>query len=133
MAKQWNQIYWSLYPDNNPKVDWQETAKYLNVTSLYRPNLQQPELVEVTKYENLRFGLIQQEDSIKEPLVQLADLFPGMARYSNEYGRQCIQWSESQVSKWQLKFKYPCLGNNMGGKDARKRMCLYQLIGSLSL
>jgi len=131
MAKQWDQIHWNLYPDNNPKVDWKETAKYLNVTSLYRPNLQQPELVEVPKYEKLQFGRIQQVDSIKEPLVQLADLFAGMARYSNEDGQQCVQWLESQVSKWQLKFKYLCPRNNIRDKDTRKRVCLYQLIGKL--
>ncbi|MFC1957173.1 DUF3800 domain-containing protein [Chloroflexota bacterium] len=130
-AKQWNQSHWNLYPDNNPKVDWKETAKYLNVTSLYRPDLQQPELVEVPKYEELQFGRIQQVDSIKEPLVQLADLFAGMARYSNEDGRQCVQWLSSQVSKWQLKFKYLCPRNNMKDKDTRKRVCLYQLIGKL--
>jgi len=131
VAKQWDQIHWSLYPDINPKVDWKETAKYLNETSLYRPNLQQPRLVEVSKYEKLRFGRIQPEDSIKEPLVQLADLFAGIARYSHEDGRQCIQWLGSQVSKWQLKSKYLCPGNNTGDKDARKRVCLYQLIGKL--
>jgi len=131
MAKQWNQIHWHFYPDNNPKVDWKETAKYLNITSLYRPNLQQLELVKVPKYENLQFDRIQQVDSIKEPLVQLADLFAGMARYSNEDGRQCVQWLGSQVSKWQSKFKYLCPRNNIKGKDARKRVCLYQLIGNL--
>jgi len=131
MAKQWDQIHWNFYPDNNPKVNWKETAKYLNITSLYRPNLQQPELVEVPKYEKLQFGRIQQVDSIREPLVQLADLFAGIARFSNEDGRQCVQWLESRVSRWQLKFKYLYPKNNIKDKDARKRVCLYQLIGKL--
>jgi len=131
MARQWNQIHWNLYPDNNPKVDWTETTKYLNVTSLYRTNLQQPELVEVPEYEKLQFSRIQQVDSIREPLVQLADLFAGMARYSHEDGQQCVQWLESRVSKWQLKFKGLCPTNNTRDVRTRKRACLYQLIGKL--
>jgi len=131
MAKQWSQIHWNLYPDKNPKVDWKETAKYLNVTSLYRPNLQQPELVKAPEYEKLQFGRIQQVDSIEEPLVQLADLFAGMARYSYEDGPQCVQWLDSQVSKRQLKFKKLCPMNNIRDIHTRKRECLYQLIGKL--
>lgn len=131
MAKQWSQIHWNLYPDKNPKVDWKETAKYLNVTSLHRPNLQQPKLVKAPEYEKLQFGRIQQVDSIEEPLVQLADLFAGMARYSYEDGPQCVQWLDSQVSKRQLKFKKLCPMNNIRDRHTRKRECLYQLIGKL--
>lgn len=131
MARQWNQIHWNLYPDNNPKINWKETAKYLNATSLYRTNLQQPELVEVVKYEELQFSRIQQVDSVREPLVQLADLFAGMARYSHEDGRQCAQWLESEVSKRQLRFKDLCPTNNTSDVRTRKRVCLYQLIGKL--
>lgn len=131
MARQWNQVYWDLYPDNNPKVDWKETAKHLNVTSLYRHSLQQPELVELPAYEKLQFGRIQQIDSVEEPLVQLADLFAGMARYSCEDGGQCVQWLDSRVSKWQLRFKDLCPTNSAGNLHTRRRLCLYQLIGKL--
>jgi hypothetical protein len=131
VARQWNQIHWNLYPDHNPKIDWDETAKYLNATSLYRTNLQQPELVQVASCEELQFGRIEQVDSVRDPLVQLADLFAGMARYSHEDGRQCVQWLESRVSKWQSRFKGLCPTNSASDVRTRKRVCAYQLIGQL--
>ena len=131
MARQWNQIHWNLYPDDNPKIDWNETARYLNAASLYRTNLQQPELVQVASYEELQFARIEQVDSVRDPLVQLADLFAGMARYSHEDGRQCVQWLESRVSKWQLRFKDLRPMNSASDVRTRKRVCVYQLIGKL--
>lgn len=131
MARQWNQIHWNLYPDDNPKIDWNETARYLNSASLYRTNLQQHELVQVASYEELQFARIEQVDSVRDPLVQLADLFAGMARYSHEDGRQCVQWLESRVSKWQLRFKDLRPMNSASDVRTRKRVCVYQLIGNL--
>jgi hypothetical protein len=131
MARQWNQIHWNFYPDNNPKVDWNETARYLNATSLYRTNRQQPELVEAAGYDELQFGQIEQVDSVKEPLVQLADLFAGMARYSHEDGRQCVEWLESRVDRRQMKFKDMCPADNTSDVRTRRRRCVYQLIANL--
>ena len=131
MGRQWNQSRWSLYPDNNPKVDWDETAKYLNAASLYRTNPQQPELVEVPRCDELQFGRPEQVDSVREPLIQLADLFAGLARYSCEEGRQCIQWLDSQVSRQQLRFRDLCATTSVRDSHTRRRLCLYQLIGKL--
>ena len=131
VARQWNRIHWDLYPDINPKVDWEATARYLNATSLYRPSLQQLELLELPARERLRFDRIQQVDSAGEPLVQLADLLAGLARYSCEEGRQCVQWLDSQVSRRQLRFKDLCATNRLRDSHTRRKLCLYQLIGNV--
>ena len=45
MAGQWKEIRWNFYPDTNSKINWNEIAKYLNMTSLSRSKLKQPTLL----------------------------------------------------------------------------------------
>jgi len=102
-VRQWNQIEWDFYPDKNSQVHWNEIADYLNRTRLVRYQSNLLSLLE-NEYEiqPLRFKIIDPLDSLYEPLIQLADLFAGMARFVKEEGKQCIQWLDYCRNKNQL-------------------------------
>jgi hypothetical protein len=95
-GRQWNQIEWNLHPDINSQIDWNKIAGFLSKTRLYRakPNL-------LTLFEDeesvreFQFNKIEPKESSEEPLIQLADLFAGLVRFSREEGEQCVQWLDS--------------------------------------
>lgn len=96
VGRQWNQIEWKLYPDINSQIDWNKIAGFLSRTRLYRakPNL----LTLFEDEESIRafqFNEIEPKESSEEPLIQLADLFAGLVRFSREEGEQCVQWLDS--------------------------------------
>lgn len=104
-ARQWNQTEWNFHPDENSQIHWNEIIEFLNRTRIgySKPNL-------LTLFESddakqlFQFGGIKQLNSLQEPLIQLADLFAGMARFTREEGEQCIQWIDSWGNKAQLQF-----------------------------
>ena len=68
-------------------------------------------------------------ESRQEALVQLADLFAGMARFSREETQQCVQWLNSRVNKDQLRL--PNFLDSTGVEDETTaiRQNRFQLIG----
>lgn len=131
MAGQWKKIRWDFYPDAHSKVNWNEITEYLNMTSLSRSKSRQPTLLNLLEdSQTFQFDKVQSLDSVKEPLVQLADLFAGMARFSGEECPQCVHWLSSFGNRNQLKLQ----GMHMkSSKDQKTRIkeCRYQLIGEL--
>ena len=96
MVRRWGYTKWRFYPDMNSKVDWSEIVSYLNRTKL-RKRIEKPLLIKLMLDENAEFEFseVKQVDSVEEPLVQLADLFAGMARFSHdskEYDVNCAEW-----------------------------------------
>jgi len=91
-----------LYPDENSAINWLEIQFYLNQTKL--PRRSSPGLITFFKKDpyNINFLKIEQLNSKNEPLIQLADLFAGMARFSKEKGRECVKWLNVQKKKNQL-------------------------------
>ena len=131
MAGQWKEIKWNFYPDTNSKINWNEIAKYLNMTSLSRSKLKQPTLLNLLQDNHtFQFDEVQPLDSVKEPLVQLADLFAGMARFSGEECPQCVQWLSSFGKRNQLKLQNTRMKSSKD-QSTRIKECRYQLIGEL--
>ena len=66
--------------------NWGRIIKYLSMTRMHRKQNENPLLIKLMLKENPRFefGEVKQLPSIKEPLIQLADLFAGLARFSHE-------------------------------------------------
>ena len=131
IARQWNQVHWNLYPDNNSKIDWCTIKERLDVSSLNPPRQQQRALIDLSQDDKLcQFKKIQQLDSFQEPIIQLADLFAGMARFSGEEGINCIEWLIAFGNRNQLRFK-PLCTDKTKDRSTRIRECRYQLIGGL--
>lgn len=131
MATQWKEIRWNFHPDAHSKVNWNEIAEYLNMTSLSRSKLKQPTLLNLLQdNQTFQFDKVQSLDSVKEPLVQLADLFAGIARFSGEESPQCVQWLSSFGERNQLKLQNSRMRSSKD-QSTRIKECRYQLIGEL--
>lgn len=131
IIRQWNNTHWNFYPDVNSKINWSEIISYLNMTKLHKKKSESPLLIELMLEENPRFkfGEVKQLASIQEPLIQLADLFAGLARFSHEENVDCAKWVVGQKNGWQSEMK---LGGDskISGMSPTKE-CRYKLIGEL--
>jgi hypothetical protein len=106
-ARQWNQTDWNFYPDENSQVHWNEIAEFLNSTRLSHSK---PSLLTLFESEGanqlFQFRSVKPMDSLQEPLIQLADLFAGMARFTREEGEQCVRWLDFQENKNHLQLSF---------------------------
>ncbi len=131
-AVRWNQNQWHFYPDRNSQVDWNAIAYYLNRTKLRRSKRSQHILLDLLIDEKqIYFTEIQQLDSVNEPLIQLADLFAGIARFTGEEGEQCVQWLSSCVDRKQLRMKR-FHRKSVKDKSERTKECIFRLVGELN-
>jgi len=138
IVRRWNYTKWSLYPDKNSKINWSEIVSYLNMTRLQR-KVREPLLIGLMLGENnqFEFSEVEQLDSLGEPLVQLADLFAGMARFSYEENVSCAEWVERWKAEWvgrcedgkQGELIPPTERNNRN--ITRLKECRYKIIGEL--
>jgi len=131
IVRQWNIMKWSLYPDENSKINWNNIINYLNITKLHSRRIKNPLLMQLMLAENPRFEFdeIKQLPSIKEPLIQIADLFSGAARFSHEEKVDCTKWFKNQKNGWQPRMT---LGeNNIQSSISRTKECRYKIIGEL--
>lgn len=96
IVRRWRHTKWDFYADVNSRVNWGEIVAYLNVTRVQR-KVKKPLLIELMLEENpeFEFSEVKELNSAGEPLIQLADLFAGMARFSYE-DNGCAKW----VDKW---------------------------------
>ena len=90
ICEKWRNHDWTIYPDMGSKLDWGEVVDYLNNTRLIR----KPFLMTLFQQDNFFINVrgVTPRDSIKEPLVQLADLFAGLACFSIDKRDLCTQW-----------------------------------------
>ena len=105
IVRRWGYTKWGFYADMNSKVDWSEIVSYLNRTRL-RKRVEKPLLIKLMLDKNpeFEFSEVKQVDSVEEPLVQLADLFAGMARFSHDsekYDVNCAEWLKGSKNEKQ--------------------------------
>lgn len=88
--------FWKILPDQNCALDWNDMALYLehkSMVSAIKKSDKSPKLS--LELENMCFLDIIEADSSDNVLIQVADFFAGMARYSREkydtYDEWCIQ------------------------------------------
>ena len=103
-ARCWKtQEEWSFYPDENPQINWGELAKVLRNTLLAK---QQSGKMSLFGNEEIVHPLRVKDPeplkSLQEPLIQLADLFAGLARFTKEKGEHCLSWLNTWGNKNQL-------------------------------
>ena len=128
----WQQNQWSFYPDINSQIKWAEIIAYLKRTRLRQKSTKSPLLIDLLLGENpsFEFTEVKQVGSVSEPLVQLADLFAGLARFTYEEKPRCAEWVVSQRNINQKEFPL-CLENETDVIIRRTKRCRYQLIGEL--
>lgn len=133
IVRRWRSTKWGFYPDMNSKVDWSEIVSYLNKTRL-RKRIEKPVLIKLMLDENpeFEFSEVKQVDSVEEPLVQLADLFAGMAKFSHdskEYDVNCAEWLSG--SKYEKQGELIKLMRQNSWNIPRRVECRYRVIGRM--
>jgi len=102
-VRQWkSQKEWKFYPDENSQVDWSEITRILNRTPIIKHQTEQQPLFggeEPNQALNVEYTLPL--NSTKEPLIQLADLLAGLARFTKEEGKNCLSWLDTWGNKKQ--------------------------------
>lgn len=130
IVRRWRFTEWGFYPDINSGVNWSEIVTFLNMTSLQK-RVNKPLLIELMLGEDAQFQFseVEQLNSAEEPLVQLADLFAGMARFSHEDDVSCAEW----VKKWKDVKQGELIQSiaESKGNIKRSKECRYRLIGGL--
>jgi hypothetical protein len=108
MAKQWNVARWRFYPDVQSCVDWERLRAFLEGQPLAQARPEVVSLIENIGDANW-FTIVDltPSNSGDEPLIQLADLFAGVARFSRETCPKCLQWIEQENRRDQLTFLEP--------------------------
>jgi len=87
-ARQWKNVDWHFHPDTNPEINWQDIASFLSKTPLLPSTTFLSSLFDLERdIQSIEFNEIEPTDSLGESLVQLADLFTGMTRFSREEGQ----------------------------------------------
>lgn len=87
-ARQWkNQGEWNFHPDENSQISWGELARILSTTPLAKHQNNMQLLFENEKIDQpIKVKCPEPLKSVQEPLIQLADLLAGMARFTKEEG-----------------------------------------------
>lgn len=100
IGRRWSHFDWILHSDERGDMDWQKIRDFVNRTRV-QPKQKGQEMPTLLKFFDefrqkgkRRFNL-EVADSVnseKEPLIQLADLFAGMAWYSRKFGSEIVEW-----------------------------------------
>ncbi len=98
ISEQWNQRNWEFYPDEQSEIEWYKIANYINRTRIPR---RKPHFLTLFDQDihRINFIRLKQLKSHEEPLIQLADLFAGIACFSRKKSDEC--WVEYNKRKKQ--------------------------------
>ena len=130
VGRRWGCTKWGFYPDENSGVNWSEIVSSLNMTSMLTGEGGRKPFIDRTDEDaQFQFSEVEELNSVEEPLVQLADLFAGMARFSHEDNGGCAEWVERSRDERQGK-SIPSMAWDKGS-ITRLKECRYRLIGGL--
>ncbi len=131
VAKRHAHPRWRLILDAGEGYDWSGLAPYLNMTPVRGPRRTTPGHPTLIEFEDTRIEVMSVEeiDSASEVLVQLADLFAGLASFSYDEGERCLRWAQAQECASTL----PGLDLVFGDSPrlSRGKSCKYRLLISL--
>lgn len=112
VINQWGQsklCEWELYPDAGSNLDWAAISNYLKNTKIGR----RKQIADIPLFREfakdgypINIISVSPKNSQDEPLIQLADLFAGMAKFSKEKGTEYINWVNSEESKKYAGFSF---------------------------
>lgn len=94
-----NDVVWRLYPDEHTAMDWQKVEDFLEIASAraeIESSLSEPGHFRIRLKSDFGIEEIAPARSAEHPLLQLADLFAGMAVFSREKFNAYQTWSEIQ-------------------------------------
>jgi len=99
---------WEIYPDQNSALNWAGLNNYL-INTKFRTS-DKPGLICLFEDPNVKnppkfpISTIKQQQSDKEPLIQLADFFAGISRFSKDYGNEYFKWLKNKEDQKELTF-----------------------------
>lgn len=134
VTKRWPEGEWNVFIDENEKVNFAALKDCINYNTPYPASGTLPEIIDSTsQLEELDVVKdISEVASHEEPLVQLADLFAGMARYSHEQGTECCRWLASKGNLDQPPLPDFTTDGDTAEEYSKSGECRFQLIGELS-
>ncbi|MBM4169722.1 MAG: hypothetical protein FJ215_11315 [Ignavibacteria bacterium] len=100
VARRWGAVQWRFLPDEQSGVEWNELRNFLNNTRLEKPAQRGMSLFPKSN-PFLEFEPIVSQNSVLHSLIQTADLFGGLSRFSHEKGREYLKWIGSEEAKEQ--------------------------------
>lgn len=93
IGRKWDIQRWFFYPDALSSVNWLDISQCLNKTTLEKyPS----ELLDFFRNKGQLFFVreVRPQESHKEPIVQLADIFAGFGWFSKVKGTEFLKWRE---------------------------------------
>jgi hypothetical protein len=130
VGRRWGRTEWDFYPDENSGVNWSGLVSSLNTTSMLSTEWGRKRFIGGSDEDaEFQFSEVEELNSAGEPLIQLADVFAGIARFSHEDNGGCAEWVErsrdGSEGIW-----IPSMAGDKGNKE-RSNECRYELIGGL--
>jgi hypothetical protein len=134
VIKRWPIGSWVVVVDRDEKVNFNVLRDCLNNCSKIQGPAHLPGIIESTSQlaDLDTIKNITDADSEAEPLIQVADLFAGIGRFSREAGDECCHWLGTIGNPDQLPLPDLTEGEE-GTKDySRSKECRYRLIGEVN-
>lgn len=108
LSKRWpDKSTWILYPDENTAIDWNTMEDVLSNVSLkaedYRDLFSEGQLKILLRNKYNIMDIIP-SNSKQEPLIQLCDLYVGMAIYSRSHYKKYCHYAETLPSRQMVLF-----------------------------
>ena len=127
LSKRWpNKSTWFLYPDENTAIDWDTIEDILDKVGtkmeIYR-NILTKGKFKVRLKEDFNIVEIAPCDSKQEPLIQLGDLYVGVAIYSRSRYRQYRYYLETHFPSRQMTLFNVGIDNSIKLSKADKERC----------
>lgn len=126
ISEQWNQRNWEFYPDEQSEIEWYEIANYINRTIIPR---RKPHFLTLFDQDihRINFIRLKQLKSHEEPLIQLADLFAGIACFSRKKSDEC--WVEYNKRKKQQSLfnKKTEIEGKLSGTDLNRFKLIFRI------
>jgi len=130
VGRRWGRTKWEFHPDANSRIDWSGIVSRLNMTRMLTAEwCREASIDRIDEHARFQFSEAEESDSVEEPLIQVADLFAGMARFSHEDNGGCAEWLERSTDVRQGKLRRPTALDK--GNKTRLEECRYRLIGGL--
>jgi hypothetical protein len=129
VGRRWGYTKWDLYADENSEVNWSGMVSRVNMTSMLSAKGSEEAFIDRTDEDaRFQFSEVKELDSAGEPLVQVADEFAGIARFSHEDNGGFAEWvARGDGRQGEL---MPSTAWDKGN-ITRSKECRYRLIGRL--
>jgi len=109
VGRRWGCTKWGFYPDEHPGVNWSG-------------------IVSSCEDAQFQFSEVEELNSVGEPLIQVADVFAGIARFSHEDNGGCAEWVGRGDERQGILM--PSMAWDKGN-ITRSKECRYGVIGRL--